>query len=652
MSQLGNLDSKNSLEIMNIIKAISKTKTVILVTHEQNLAKFYASRIIEIKDGVIQKDYKNETNSELDYALENTIYLKDLKEKEVVDTPNLSIKYYSENKEKLNLKLVVKNGNIYIQPENNRRVEVIDEHSNIELVDKSYQKIDKSVYQEYEFQFDKAINKNIKKKYASIINPFTLIIQGFKKVSDFPIIKKILLAGFFVSSMFIVYSFCSTAGTLNIQDKDFVTVNRNYLTISMNNIDVDKYLEYEKLEEVNYILPGNSNVTFTVKYKDLYQTSFNDDELTASLSSLKMINEDKLIYGKMPQNEYEVVVDKMAIEKTFKTNTAKMSGVLSVEDMLGRTINLKNLNEFKIVGIVDLQSPSIYTNEDMFINILSNKGTSRGNEGNMFFGAISASNEENENDTKLTDYTLLKDKIELKKGHFPEADYEVAVNIDLKEQMPLNKTIDVKVNDKKLKVVGYYFSKESRNDYLVNNNTIKYNLIKNSSNITVYSKERETALKKFKEENINIQDSYEKSRQEYIKDKKESITSSLVFGGIIFGISLIEIYLMVRSSFLSRIKEVGIYRAIGVKKSDIYKMFLGEILAITSIASIPGALFMAYIIKILTGIQYISNYFKINTPIILGAIIFIYAFNSLIGLLPVFNTLRKTPAQILSRHDI
>jgi len=46
----GNLDSKNSLEIMNIIKAISKEKLVILVTHETNLAKFYASRIIEIKD--------------------------------------------------------------------------------------------------------------------------------------------------------------------------------------------------------------------------------------------------------------------------------------------------------------------------------------------------------------------------------------------------------------------------------------------------------------------------------------------------------------------------------------------------------------------------------------------------------------------------
>lgn len=51
----GNLDSKNSLEIMNIIKAISKEKLVILVTHERNLAEFYAVRVIEIQDGSIRK---------------------------------------------------------------------------------------------------------------------------------------------------------------------------------------------------------------------------------------------------------------------------------------------------------------------------------------------------------------------------------------------------------------------------------------------------------------------------------------------------------------------------------------------------------------------------------------------------------------------
>ena len=68
-------------------------------------------------------------------------------------------------------------------------------------------------------------------------------------------------------------------------------------------------------------------------------------------------------------------------------------------------------------------------------------------------------------------------------------------------------------------------------------------------------------------------------------------------------ISFVEIVLMLRASFLSRIKEVGIYRAIGVKKKDIYIMFSGEIIAITTLASLPGILLSAYIINILTGIS-------------------------------------------------
>lgn len=646
----GNLDSKNSLEIMNIIKAISKKKTVILVTHEQELAKFYASRIIEIKDGVIQKDYENKDVDELDYSQENIIYLKDLKEHEKIDANNLSLNYYAENKEKIKLDIVVKNGNIYIKPEKNSKIEVLDEHSNIELVDKNYQKIDKSVYQEYKFDFDKAINKNVKKKYSSILNPFTLIAQGFRKVFNFPILKKILLAGFFISSMFIVYSFCSIMGTLNIEDKDFVTINRNYLSITMSNISVDKFLEYEKLGEVNYLLPGDSKVSFTVKYNDFYQTSLVQDNLSGSLSSINILKEEDLIYGRMPQNEYEVVIDKMSIDKMFEENKAKMSGILKVEDMLNRNISIRNMEDFKIVGICDLQSPSIYTYENMFINILNNKGEE--SSGKMNSSVTASQDVEQTTGTKLLDYSLLKDKIELKEGKFPTEDYEVIVNINNKEQMPINKEIETKVNEKRLKVVGYYFSKEDLNSYLVNNNTIKYDLIVNSLNITVKPKEKEAALHKFKEMNINIQDSYEKSKEEYLKDRKESILSSLVVTGIILAISLIEIYLMVRSSFLSRIKEIGIYRAIGVKKIDIYKMFLGEIIAITTIASMPGVIFMAYIIKVLSGIKYIADFFLINPVIILSAVIFIYFFNIIVGLLPVFNVVRKTPSQILSRHDL
>jgi len=109
---------------------------------------------------------------------------------------------------------------------------------------------------------------------------------------------------------------------------------------------------------------------------------------------------------------------------------------------------------------------------------------------------------------------------------------------------------------------------------------------------------------------------------------------------------------MMRSSFLSRIKEVGIYRAIGVKKSDIYKMFMGEIIAITTLASLPGLIIMAYILKTLSTIKYLDGLFLINSTVLIISIILVYGFNLLVGLLPVFNTIRKTPAQILSRHDL
>lgn len=52
----GALDSFNSEKIMQILKDLSKHKLVIVVTHNQELAKKYATRIIEIKDGKIKSD--------------------------------------------------------------------------------------------------------------------------------------------------------------------------------------------------------------------------------------------------------------------------------------------------------------------------------------------------------------------------------------------------------------------------------------------------------------------------------------------------------------------------------------------------------------------------------------------------------------------
>lgn len=61
----GALDSKTSVQIMELIKEISKTKLVIMVTHNPELAKEYSDRIIRVKDGEIQEDTNPYVTSEV-----------------------------------------------------------------------------------------------------------------------------------------------------------------------------------------------------------------------------------------------------------------------------------------------------------------------------------------------------------------------------------------------------------------------------------------------------------------------------------------------------------------------------------------------------------------------------------------------------------
>lgn len=629
----GNLDSKNSIEVMNIIKNISQNRLVILVTHEEELAKFYAERIIELKDGEVIKDYLNKEKRRLNYRIDNKIYLKDFDYHNVVEKDNIKIDIYSEDAEKIKIDLIFKNGNIYLST---NRGDKVSGDENIEIINDHYEEIDE--YDDIVFNVKEVSKHDYELKYSSIFKLGNFITNGFKKLLDYPLVKKILLLGFFLAGCFIFYSASSYFAAVDIKEENFVAVNKNYLSAQTNKLSLEEFNKLETLSGVDYILPGNTIVNFRFIFDDYYQVQNYSEYMRGSISDISRIKESDLTKGRMPNNNQEIVVDKLVLKRVLDNGMLKQLGINEEGDFLNRQVTIPLMGKFKIVGFTDMVSPSIYTNKELFINIINN-GVEEGYEKDIA--------------NQFADINLVKDNIKITKGRIVSNDYEIIVPESSSFDKPLDKTIDTKINNQKLKVVGYYKDDANYNSYYFTTlNTIKAKVVSESNNLSVISNNETQTKETFMNHNIELKSSYEIAKNKYVEAKQDTIEITLLVSGVILLISLIEIYLMIRSSFLSRVKEVGVYRAIGVKKSDIYKMFAGEVIAITTISSVPGILFMTYVLDNLAKIDILSNYILVNTFVVLLSIALVFVFNIIVGLLPVFTTLRKTPAQILSRQDV
>lgn len=619
----GNLDSKNTIEVMNIIKTISQEKLVILVTHEKPLAMFYSDKIIELVDGKVEAIYDNNHNDELDYRIDNKIYLKDIKKCEKISGDMFNGKIYNESLDNINFTIVVKNGNIYI--ESDKKVEVVDSNSNIEIVNEHYKKITKDDY--IKNKFDLSILSNDKKlKYSSIYNPISMIAKGISIVLDYKFIKKMLLGGFVISAMFILFSISNIAGVMHIDDSDFLKVNKKYYSLNIPKGNIEKINNVKNLLGDGSIIPSISG-NYQIEANTIYQFQNRGVDVSAPVAFTDVIDKSDLIYGMMP-GDNEVLVDKRVIENNIdKFNSPKSIGILSYKDLVGKYLVNGKL-KLRVSGIVDCGVKSFYINKKDFSYLINS--------------------EEYANFT--SNYRNIKDgNFTLKEGRLP-GDYEALVHISEKENYKLNSYLNSKINNNKLKVVGYYTSPYTNDSIYISDNTVSNLLYSNWSKFYVYGKE--DSINNLINNGYEVQSTYEQDRLKFISNRQKSVNNNLLIAGVFLLISFVEIFLMIRSSFMSRIKEVGILRAIGIKKIDIYKMFMGEILVITTVASVPGLIIMNSFLKQISSVSLISKQFIINKEIFIISVIVVYVLNLVVGLLPLFNVMRNTPHKILSRNDV
>lgn len=361
----GNLDSENTIEIMNILKKISKTTLVLLVTHNEDIANAYADRIIKIKDGTITEDFINGNSGKYINKSDKKIYLKDLSH-ENLPNKNIKIDVYSDRDyEDIELKIIVKNDTIYFDT-NKKCINTTE--TGISLVDEHYEQDVKIDEENLDFDiswFNNKKEKNILRNIKTALkNSFKHFWFATKKTKIFRFI-------FFLIGVIIAGCVISYANYLKIDDSEYQKADA-YLIYNDNEskgiyvdknpfLEIDNKIIYNLIDE-GYIedIYGYFQVRTNVE-KNLNSSIMVEYLLNFYVYPYSINKSEKLLAGRIPTTKTDLVLSKSIADKIIK------------EERLGDYKDLMGyeLNNMIVCGVNSSRDSSVYVSDAYYqINLL------------------------------------------------------------------------------------------------------------------------------------------------------------------------------------------------------------------------------------------------------------------------------------------
>lgn len=636
----GNLDSKNTLEIMNIIKQISKEKLVVLVTHEKDIAHFYGDRIIELKDGQIVNDVDNLADHEHQFQNEDIIYLKDLNQLAEVQENAFDLSIFKDTHDEeqpISVRLIVKNKTLYLDVQSPyKKVKLIDKNAGVIVKDEHYVKKTREELIETSFDVSILDNKDIKRESKLLVSIKQIIWMALIKVSKTSKKGKIMLFSFFFAGIVIAFTMSFLASVVVIEPDKYIELDRSYVYVTRNSVGqltYDQLLNYGQDDDKFFINRYSSGIYFRLK---------RNNETYATIDIIPMIDindqikSSMLIRGNMPDSPYDILVSKALADDIVKSSRGQNLGIWSYSHLLQEKLAYGDIT-LNIVGVVDKEQSNVYMDKYMAAYIYD---FIRGSTIPM----------------QITGYELFEEDIEIISGSLPslgqtlisETYYNAnfAGNLD-----PFPKTLA----GVPYPVSGIYRSELSLPRYLSTYETIERAKYLEAFDFYVRTSDKKAFIEHVESEYtlVSGSDIYADAYKQIQSEREVVLYSTLGTAGFIIGFAMLGFYFIIRSSLISRIYEISVYRALGVRKNEIFRSFIVEIMVLTTLSALVGYILASVAIgRLQDGLLGQLNLFKITPLTFVAGLILMYGINILAGLFPVYMLLRKTPAQILSQYDI
>jgi ABC-type lipoprotein export system ATPase subunit/ABC-type antimicrobial peptide transport system permease subunit len=644
----GNLDSKTTIDLMNILKSISKEKLVVMVTHEQALADFYADRIIEIDNGSVVKDFINKKNSNLSVIQEQMIYLKDYN-KNVVKADNIDLTSYTDKdadkQEKIDVKLINRYDTLYVKIDSDKikRVKYIDSDSEIELRDESSE--NQFVIDEKLFDSNKFVNESItkKKKHAiTLKDSFKYAIRKLNRLSNG---GKMLYVVLGLVGVIIAISTGLIGEVYNFDEQLFVDQNRNYLKVTVKNPTYSEIMDFEDIDGVEQVMLIEEPIEFSISTEKYYQIT-NSVLINAHPVDIKFFDESLLLYGTIP-NGYGIIIDVSLADELIRKYAER--GIENYQDILDCGFKLQTSGQdfyiaeetsisYPITGIANDGSPSVWMDDALIYSFAL---------------------------PTLVDYHILGSNFNVTTGSLPAKRLEVLINVNSPLIRQHEIPYSVGVLSSTSSITGTFSYEVNGRDYDFSNIMISeleymhmeyfylYHAYKVNYGVLLYTEDVEGTLERLLDLGYNAESEYLDDYEVFYDYKLDENANFYLFSIVGIVISSVSIFFIMRSSLISRVYEVSVYRSLGASKNEVRKMFFVEIILTTSFSSVVGYLLM--VLLLLRAESTVSDYISIvHYPFmaLVYGVLGLYLVNIIFGLLPVNTLLRKTPSEIMTKYDL
>ncbi len=651
----GNLDEANTVNICTLLRKISRHSLVLMVTHEDRIASFFADRVITLEDGRIKGD--RDISDRADYSGENsnTIYTGDLDIDSTVECENVSLRILrEEGTEPVSLTLVIQNDRIVIKLDSDKTVSCLRSEEIPTLAEGrrpvlSLKEMDAGGDDE---RYRSEQESRSKKQKCSL--GFSTLLSEAKNLIKLSKKKNIGRSFFLIAlTALAVFSVGDYITVANIDPEDFIISDSHILNVAVErgedmpaatihelSLATDAYRNHLRNKFNDIILIPS--IPREIYYSTTIFPQYSNVLLPFTANSvvpLDFLDEGSIISGRAPENIDEIVVDRWVLDSVLSKPGILQNSISDRDYFLGKTLSFgKSVYAPTIVGICDSGEPSIYIPKNAYVMV--------GPSENPFIGI---SDLKDKFPGRYDEYTLEGEECLAVIGN-ANGSIQTGAYIFSSNALPFR--IKGTISNDGL-AVKYIISDERMAElyeYTINR----------SSYISIYT-ENKQVLKDFlngvQDDRfegkiyLNIIDAYGEQMAAYTEatEIKADARSIIIFTVMILSAAML--YLLSRSHVVSGMGMVAVYRLLGIPKRKLHGIFALECVLLSLRSSLPSAAITFTVLRILTSLPEIG--FDMTLPISAAVCVYfaIVIFHLIVTAIPLARLLALPPARLATKYD-